>query len=249
VELERRVRSLGQALIEAAHAAPDFATWQSAVFDTLGPVGFDVAFLKTLLPHHSFATRGFDAAVLARAHARWPVYSRELLPLTLASARDGVAVDAEVLGATRERLAYYQELVRPQRGTCSLYAFLAIGGREVGGLMLGRAGSVFSRDDVTTVRALVPSLAVGLAAVLEHEHLGPSDAACAAASVTTRESEVLRLVQLGYTNPEIAHALGTSPNTVRNQVSSLLQKIGATTRAELVGLTVRQEPARSPFVP
>jgi DNA-binding NarL/FixJ family response regulator len=57
--------------------------------------------------------------------------------------------------------------------------------------------------------------------------------------MTPREREVLRLLQLGYTNPEIARALGTSPNTVRNQVSSLLAKAGATTRTELVGLTVR----------
>jgi DNA-binding NarL/FixJ family response regulator len=50
-------------------------------------------------------------------------------------------------------------------------------------------------------------------------------------------------LQLGYTNPEIARVLGTSPNTVRNQVSSLLAKVGATNRAELVGLTVRSWPA------
>jgi DNA-binding CsgD family transcriptional regulator len=244
VQIEQRARNLGQALIEAAHAAPDFATWQAAVWDTLAPIGFDVAFLKTLPPHQASATRGFDETLLARVRERWPVYAKELVPLTLASARAGVAVDVEVLGPARERMAYYQELVRPQHGTASLYAYLAVGGAEVGGLMLGRAGAGFRPAEVETVRALVPTLAVALAAVLQPRR----PCAVAPAAVTLREHEVLRLVQLGYTNPEIARALGTSPNTVRNQVSSLLQKVGATTRAELVGLTVGQS-ERSPFVP
>jgi DNA-binding NarL/FixJ family response regulator len=68
-------------------------------------------------------------------------------------------------------------------------------------------------------------------------HAQPSDRVSPA--VSPREGEVLRLMQLGYTDPEIARALGTSPNTVRNQVSSLLRKLGATTRTELVGLTMR----------
>jgi DNA-binding NarL/FixJ family response regulator len=105
--------------------------------------------------------------------------------------------------------------------------------------MLGRTGSAFSNGDVNTVRGLLAPLSVGLAAVLQHERLHQTEGGAAAAAVTLREGEVLRLLQLGYTNPEIARALGTSPNTVRNQVSSLLAKVGATTRAELVGLTVR----------
>ncbi len=105
------------------------------------------------------------------------------------------------------------------------------------GLMLGRAGSVFAHHEVEAVRGLIPALAVGLAAILSR--LPGSGCPLASARVTAREEEVLRLVQLGYTNPEIARALGTSPNTVRNQVSSLLQKMGATTRAELVGLTLQ----------
>jgi DNA-binding NarL/FixJ family response regulator len=51
---------------------------------------------------------------------------------------------------------------------------------------------------------------------------------------------VLDLLQRGYTNREIASALGSSPNTVRNQLSSLFAKVGATTRAELVALSLRE---------
>lgn len=239
MELESHVLRLGETLVEAAYAAPDLATWQGTVFGVLDQVGFDVAFLKTALPHGAFVTKGFDAEILTQARVRWSIYARELAPLTLASQRYGVAIDRDVLGAGRERLAYFQELVRPHRGTSSLYAHLAVGAHEVGGLMLGRTGSAFGNGDVSTVRGLLAPLSVGLAAVLQHERLHQADGGSVAAVVTPREGEVLRLLQLGYTNPEIARALGTSPNTVRNQVSSLLAKVGATTRAELVGLTVR----------
>ena len=239
MELESHVLRLGQTLIEAAHAAPDLAAWQGTMFGALGQVGFDVAFLKIVPPPCAFVTSGFDAEILARARLRWPTYARELAPLTLASQRDGVAIDGEVFGTGRERLAYFQDLVRPHRGTSSLYAHLAVGGREMGGLMLGRTGLAFNSRDVHTLRGLLAPLSVGLAAVLQHERPHQADLGSVAATVTLREGEVLRLLQLGYTNPEIGRALGTSPNTVRNQVSSLLAKVGATTRAELVGLTVR----------
>jgi DNA-binding CsgD family transcriptional regulator len=238
VELESQVLRIGQALVEAAHAAPDFEAWQGAVFDTLGHVGFDVAFLKALPPRCDFAARGIDADVLTRALGRWATYARELAPLTLVAQKHGVAVDREVFGAGRERLSYFQELVRPQHGTSSLYAHLAVGGQGVGGLMLGRSGREFSSSDLATVSGLLAPLSVGLAAVVQHAPLRPRAPGLVGVAVTPREGEVLRLLQLGFTNPEIAAALGTSPNTVRNQVASLLAKVGATTRAELVGLTV-----------
>jgi DNA-binding CsgD family transcriptional regulator len=229
---ESHLLRLGATLVEAAHTAPDADSGQRALLDALAPLGFDVAFLETKPPRPGLVARGFDPAVLATARDRWPLYERELAPMARATARDGVAIDGEVLGAGRERLAYFQEVVRPQRGTSSLFASLAMGGRPIGSLVLGRTGSPFGARDAAAARALLAPLAVALAAVL------PTSAAPTLAA-TPREREVLRLLQLGYTNPEIARALGTSPNTVRNQVSSLLAKAGATTRAELVALTVR----------
>ena len=232
-------RDLGPALVEAAYAAPDPVSFQRAALAALAPVGFDVAFFETKPPRSGLVASGFDQAVLAGARERWPVYARELAPVGRAAAREGVAIDAEILGARRERLAYFQEVVRPQRGTSSLFVHLALGGRELGSIVLGRTGSPFGAREAEAVRALLAPLAVGLAAVLQAERLRSDDPPLLAAALTPREREVLRLLQLGYTNPEIAGALGTSPNTVRNQVSSLLAKAGATTRAELVGLTVR----------
>ncbi len=56
--------------------------------------------------------------------------------------------------------------------------------------------------------------------------------------LTPRETEVLRLMAGGYSNREIADALGSSEGTVKNQISSILSKLGVRdrTRAVLKGL-------------
>ena len=52
--------------------------------------------------------------------------------------------------------------------------------------------------------------------------------------LTTREIEVLRLVAGGLSNREIAEASGTSEGTVKNQVSSILSKLGVRDRVRAV---------------
>jgi two-component system response regulator NreC len=52
--------------------------------------------------------------------------------------------------------------------------------------------------------------------------------------LTRKEIEVLRLVALGYTNPEIAERVGSSLRTVEAQRASIRQKLGANSRADLV---------------
>lgn len=52
--------------------------------------------------------------------------------------------------------------------------------------------------------------------------------------LTLREVEVLRLVALGHTNPEIADQLGLSIRTVESHRAHIQQKLGISKRAELV---------------
>jgi DNA-binding NarL/FixJ family response regulator len=50
--------------------------------------------------------------------------------------------------------------------------------------------------------------------------------------LSAREVEVLRLIALGRSNPQIAFELVISTNTVQNHVSSILAKAGLANRAE-----------------
>jgi DNA-binding NarL/FixJ family response regulator len=71
----------------------------------------------------------------------------------------------------------------------------------------------------------------------------------AAPNLSEREREVLRLIALGHTNAEIASMLYVSVRTVETHRASILAKLGAKTRAELVrfagqaGLLEGEDPA------
>jgi DNA-binding NarL/FixJ family response regulator len=52
--------------------------------------------------------------------------------------------------------------------------------------------------------------------------------------LTARELEVVRLMAGGYSNKEIAHALGTAEGTIKNHVSSILSKFGVRDRTRAV---------------
>jgi DNA-binding NarL/FixJ family response regulator len=52
--------------------------------------------------------------------------------------------------------------------------------------------------------------------------------------LTRREVEVLRLMAGGYSNREIANALGTAEGTVKNHAANILSKLGVRDRARAV---------------
>lgn len=60
--------------------------------------------------------------------------------------------------------------------------------------------------------------------------------AAAFLALTRREREVLRLIQSGMSNKEIARALDLQLSTVKNHVHNVLAKCGATARAEITGV-------------
>ena len=58
--------------------------------------------------------------------------------------------------------------------------------------------------------------------------------------ITSRETHVLRMLAHGLVNKDIAARLGISEHTVKFHISSILDKLGASTRTEAVILGIRR---------
>jgi DNA-binding NarL/FixJ family response regulator len=64
----------------------------------------------------------------------------------------------------------------------------------------------------------------------------------ASVTITSREADVLRLLEEQLTTAQMANRLFVSPATVRTHVSSLLRKFGAADREELLrAVSARRE--------
>ena len=64
------------------------------------------------------------------------------------------------------------------------------------------------------------------------EQSAATEAPGALLSLSARETEILRLVAQGHDNTEIARELYLSPSTVKNHVSSILEKLGVDSRVQ-----------------
>ena len=58
--------------------------------------------------------------------------------------------------------------------------------------------------------------------------------------ITSRETDVLKMLAEGLVNKDIATRLGISEHTVKFHISSILDKLGASTRTEAVALGIRR---------
>ena len=56
--------------------------------------------------------------------------------------------------------------------------------------------------------------------------------------LTAREAEIVGYLVRGLQNAEIASCIGTSKNTVRNQIQRIFRKLEVCTRAELVAVVL-----------
>ncbi len=67
--------------------------------------------------------------------------------------------------------------------------------------------------------------------VTNRRHLFPAEPAML---LTPTECRVAELVGAGYSNKEIAARLGRAEPTIKNQVASILRKLGQPTRTRLI---------------
>jgi two-component system, NarL family, response regulator NreC len=69
--------------------------------------------------------------------------------------------------------------------------------------------------------------------------LASSRGAATGCRLSSRETEVLRLIALGHTSVEIAGRLALSPRTIETHRANIHRKLEMKTRAELVGYALR----------
>lgn len=97
---------------------------------------------------------------------------------------------------------------------------------------IGRAVAAVAEGDTV----ITGDLGRSVRAAISTGAVAPND------GLTARERDVLELVQLGLANPEIARRLSLSVKTVQNNVSSLLTKRHASSRAALVAQAHPHQP-------
>lgn len=226
---------------EIACAAPSFSHVESAVLDLLEHhIGADTAFFIDR-NGPTANTRGVLLEHQEPLGRVWPKLARSASAAALvnaAKAGNGLVVDSELFGTALREQDYYRIVMEPVRGCSTLFVALPQGGPLKTEVVLGRCvGSpAFSESEKQVVAALVPTLSL---AVLAHALPKPAPRGDALRRLTAREREVLSYLRLGYTNQQIGVALGTRERTVRNQLSSIYEKLGVATRAEAVGLLAR----------
>ncbi|MBV9182638.1 MAG: response regulator transcription factor [Acidobacteria bacterium] len=118
---------------------------------------------------------------------------------------------------------------------------LYLGGREEQGREDNEFSAVLSIDaSPAQIRAAAAALAVGLRLGDQRarSHSEGSDFSFLE-PLTERELEVLNLIAEGLSNPQIARQLTVSRNTVKFHVSSIIAKLGASSRTEAVTIALR----------
>ena len=94
---------------------------------------------------------------------------------------------------------------------------------------------VHGRFDPTELEAAMRALVTGdvsMTPIIATGMLAESRTAGRAARLTKREEEILRLVQRGRTNREIAREIGLEEKTVKNHLNSIYSKLGLANRTE-----------------
>jgi len=229
------VEDAAGAIVTAAHGARTIGDYERNAFGALRlAVGGDVFFLCRG-GRIGAGALGVEPGIARRTIGRWRQYGEELAPVFCdAQASGGVSIDAAVLGDAFFATRVYREFIRPHGGRCTMLGVVALGQELLATIAVGRLGGSFADRDRRTLAGLLPTLALAEAAVRRKGEVW--------AALAPREREILGYLRLGYTNAQIAIAIGTSVNTVRNQVASVLRKLGAANRAEAVALSLGHGP-------
>jgi DNA-binding CsgD family transcriptional regulator len=166
-------------------------------------------------------------------HARRFVEDKERM-LSAAQKNGGLCIDTELYSAyERRNLPFFAEVMRPQGITSRICIALDFGGTQTATIHLCRHSQVcnFSSNDLENLRPLIAGITVAdtaRARASTPRLLGDE------AELTPREHEIVDYVCRGLRTRDVALCLGTSPKTVSNQLQRVFDKLGISSRAELV---------------
>ena len=104
------------------------------------------------------------------------------------------------------------------------------GGPEVATVL----GRLVARAESGSWPGTGPPIAAGVLAELLAQAAVEAPGSGRAADLNARELAVLRMLDVGRSNQQIAHALGVTVNTVKWYLKNIYAKLGATSRAEAV---------------
>lgn len=149
----------------------------------------------------------------------------------------GAYIDNEVYSvAERSRLSFYNEIIAPQGVRDRIVGYVAFHGRVDAVIHLCRhgRGARFVPRELDAIRQLLPTLGLAYAAFRSQNEDAPAlDTLGRLERLTAREHQIVNYVRRGYHNKEIASLLGSSPLTVRNQLSEVFRKLELSGRSAL----------------
>lgn len=235
-------------LCEVAVGASGLADYRTRVLALLGAqLGFDAALFHELSPRVPLARAavvGLTPESLGRHSARWDETAVRLQPLLEVALRQrGAATDTEAFPLrTRSRKEWEQNIAKPLGIRALLIGHLCSRGRVTAGVVLMRRRGTFTRGERLWFGELLSCLTLGDAywqhAEAERYAGLLAQPVCRDQRLTARQRQVVEGVALGRTNRQIAETLGVSPNTVRNLLVQVCERLGAGNRADVVRLAV-----------
>jgi len=192
------------------------------------------------------AVRRVGLESIVRSHLDFQLAGSFGSMASLASFSRGTELDVIVIDSDR-----ILDLLQEPMSDAAIVLLTAVSdARSISRLLRNRFRAILSRDSdpddiISAILAAHDGLvllsapaAESLAAVYDDRALevetGLSE------EITSRETDVLRLVAEGLVNKDIATRLGISEHTVKFHISSILDKLGASTRTEAVALGIRR---------
>jgi DNA-binding CsgD family transcriptional regulator len=141
------------------------------------------------------------------------------------------------LGINRDRDPFECEIMRPSGITSVLDLAVKLGPQRFGFISLHRSGGRrFSSVETDLLRPIAPALGAVASALFSRHRQSHNHQL--ASKLSARELEIAELVARGLSNKEIATTLGSSTNTVRNQLHAIYKKLSISCRTELTRMAV-----------